>query len=321
MFSINHWAYPEAFWLFFILPICIGGYLYLFHPRRLRIHTSYSGEHFPKAIPSEIIRSFLPHLFYLLALSAAIVGLARPQYVSRWESSEGKGWDIFCLVDVSKSMVEVEGRLAHIRTYLKTLLDRDQGSRMGIILFGEEAFTFVPLTWDQQVLKEMIGRIQPGWVPAEGTSIGNAIALALHRLEASRATAPYLLIFSDGGNNRSLIAPVNAAQLATTKQVPISAFIWRPHPDSLGQVQQLAKDSITWEGITAPYQGHTLFIPYSQPIAPNLFSLPEKRVGEGKEKGFRRVEDRYPPFLLAAILLLLFSWGIRSSSWANPLEM
>ena len=226
-----------------------------------------------------------------------------------------------CLVDVSRSMVEVEGRLGHIQTYLKELANQVEGSRMGIILFGEEAFTFVPLTWDQQVLQEMIDRIQPGWVPADGTSIGNAIALALHRLEASQATAPYIMIFTDGGNNRSLIAPVNAAQLASTRQVPISAFIWRPHPDSLHQVRQLAQDSLTWMQISAPYDGQVRFIPHSNPLAPNVFELPQEGAGEGIGRGFRQVVDRYPPFLLAAIIFLLVSWGVRYSSWANPLEM
>lgn len=320
MTFINHWAYPEAFWLFLILPVGVGGYVYLFHPRRLRVHTSYSGEYFSEASTFQVIRSFLPHFFYVLALCMAVLGLARPQYVSRWESSEDKGWDIMCLIDVSRSMVEVEGRLSHVRTYLKALIDREESSRMGIILFGEEAFTFVPMTWDKGVLDEMIDRIQPGWVPAEGTSIGNAIALALHRLEASQAAAPYLLIFSDGGNNRSLIAPAQAAQLAHTRQVPLSACIWRPHPDSLHQVEQLGRDSLTWRELTAPYGGQTLFIPHLKPID-TMLSMLEESAGEGIERGFRRVQDRYPFFLFAAIVFLLISWGIRYSSWANPLEL
>lgn len=321
MFSINHWAYPEAFWLFLVIPIFIGAYLHLFQSNRLRVNSSYASDHFSEASSSQVFRSFLPHIFYLLALSASIMGLARPQFVSRWESKEGMGWDVLCLVDVSKSMVEVEGRLSHIRTYLQFFVDQQEENRMGIILFGEEAFTFVPLTWDKQVLKEMIDRIQAGWVPDEGTSIGNAIALALHRFEASKATAPYILLFSDGGNNRSLIAPLSAARLAASKQVPLSAFIWKPHPDSLLQVERVAQDVDTWNEITAANGGRTHFLPHLEPISNKMFTLPSKGLGEGTERGYRRVEDRYPSFLLVAIILLLVSWGIRSSSWANPLEM
>ncbi len=323
MFAVNYWAYPQALWLLLVIPLFLWGYRKIFDSKRLIVNSSFPSDHIPNLTPIRWVLVYLPYVFYLLALVACILALARPQVQSKWENQDLKGQEFICLIDMSQSMVEVEGRISSIQTYLISLLESFDGDRMGIILFGEEAFTYVPITWDSKALQELIARIKPGMIPAGGTSIGNAIALGLRRLESSQSNSPSLLLFSDGGNNRSLIAPMSASRMAAEKEVPLTAIIWRPNPDSLRLRQNMARDSLTWTQMTELGGGRTYFLPFASDI-PRDISIHLASDGDSlnrKELNFRRVKELYPNLLFGAFILLSLSFLFRYSSWSNPLEM
>ena len=321
MLAVNYWAYPQALWLLSVIPLFLWGYRRIFDSKRLIVDSSFPSDHLPKLTPLQWVLGYLPHALYLLALVACILALARPQIQSKWENQELRGQEILCLIDMSQSMVEVEGRLSSIKKYLMTLLESFDGDQMGIILFGEDAFTYVPITWDSKALQDLISQIQPGMIPSEGTSIGNAIALGLRRLESSQSNFPSMLLFSDGGNNRSLIAPMSASRLAAEKEVPLTAIIWRPNPDSLLLRQNMARDSLAWIQMTEMGGGDTYFLPFQSEIPGDFPILSESDFLTTQELNFRRVEELYPSLLLWAFVLLSLSFLLRYSAWSNPLEM
>ncbi|MEM6628701.1 MAG: VWA domain-containing protein [Bacteroidota bacterium] len=262
----------------------------------------------------------MPHLFYLLTLSCVILALARPQYVSQWENEELSGKDIYFVVDLSNSMVEARGRLEEMRRFMDKFIEGHPENRMGIIVFGEEAFSYVPLTWDTKALQQMIMRLQPGIVPAEGTAMGNALYLALHRFEVAQAAAPGILLLSDGGNTTSIISPTSAARLAGQQKVPIHSMIWKPNPDSAQLVSNFSRDSLAYLEMGRLSGGNTQLIPHADVLedySVNFSTLDSESIGS---LSFRLAEDKYDLFVWLALIFLLISFCIRASSWGNPLE-
>ena len=303
--------------MFAFLPLYFFWYARIFSPKSLYLHLNDTSSEKVSENPFRLA-PFLPHFFYLLAISLVILALARPQYISQWENEELKGKDIYFVIDMSNSMVEEEGRLEELRSYLEDFISTHVENRFGIIVFGEEAFSYVPLTWDAKAVQRMLARMQPGLVPAEGTAMGNALYLALHRFEISQAPSPSILLFTDGGNTKSIISPLAAAKLAGQQQVPIYSFIWEPHPDSMGRMQSFLPDSYKEMGKLSG--GQTQLIPYQTRMGDTQIDFASLESASRGTMSFRVAEDQYPYFVLGALVCLLLSFGIRSGSLGNPLE-
>ncbi len=180
------------------------------------------------------------------------LALTDPEWVGGEISVSREGRDIMLLVDLSGSMVirdfslsgEPMGRLQSIRHVFNNFAQRnsalesgntlnrlqaiqhvlapfimERGSdRLGLVVFGDEAYIQTPLTYDhglvrQLLLLERIGRV------GEKTAIGTAITLAVKHLEqAARVRkmggGQVIVLLTDGRNNAGVISPLHAARLA-----------------------------------------------------------------------------------------------------------
>ena len=113
--------------------------------------------------------------------------------------------------------------------------------RIGLVVFGREAYTYVPLTLDHGTLLRMLGELRLGIIDGNGTAIGNGLGVALNRLcgeelrdcaaskvEAQRPRRPsrrrrqtrpdgtprsqVIILLTDGDNNAGNISPEDAAR-------------------------------------------------------------------------------------------------------------
>ena len=212
-------------------------------------------------------------------------------------------------------MQENEGRLQMLKEKLIEVVDSGPAHRIGIILFGEEAYTYLPLTWDKKAVQEMLAKVQGGLVPAEGTALGNALALAMHRLEAADAQAPHIVVFTDGGSNRGAVAPFTAARLAAQKGIPVNTCIF---PSSLLDAPE---DFLVYAQIAALTGGKTLFIQDEGDLSGIDDLVGSQRMGGEGSLSYRIAEDQYPILLIIASAFCLLSFALKISPWGNPLEM
>ena len=128
----------------------------------------------------------LPRVLASIGLVLLTLALARPQLVDRERVLEREGIDIQIVLDTSGSMEAedfvIGGRSANRLTVSKAVIaqfiEGRPDDRVGLVLFGEEAFTQVPLTLDHSAVVSMLSEVDIGMAGSRATAIGDAIAIA-----------------------------------------------------------------------------------------------------------------------------------------------
>ncbi|MBT8769481.1 vWA domain-containing protein [Metapseudomonas boanensis] len=163
-------------------------------------------------------------LLWLLLVSAA----ARPEWVGEPQPLPTSGRDLLLAVDVSGSMdysdmqweEQEVSRLTLVKHLMGEFIDGRQGDRIGLILFGSQAYLQAPLTLDRQTVKTWLDEALIG-IAGKNTAIGDAIGLAVKRLRQQPATSRVLVLVTDGANTGGEIEPLTAARLAAEESVKI----------------------------------------------------------------------------------------------------
>ncbi len=156
-------------------------------------------------------------LIWLLLLLAA----ARPTWIGEPIELPNSGRDLMLAVDISGSMrVEdmqlgknVIPRIDAVLRLGAEFISHRNGDRLGLILFGSNAYVQSPLSFDTATVKRFLLEARIGFAGQE-TAIGDAIGLAVKRLKERPADSRVLILLTDGQDTASSVRPLDAAQLA-----------------------------------------------------------------------------------------------------------
>lgn len=174
-----------------------------------------------------VLRAVLPALFYM-ALILMIVALARPQWGTRQIQVSTSGINIILAVDVSGSMEAIDfelngqvvNRLDAVKSVVKAFIANREGDRIGMVVFGSQAYTQLPLTRDYHTIAAILERLKIGSA-GRMTAIGDAIGISLKRLEDIESRSNIIILLTDGSSNSGEIEPLTAAAIAKEKAVKI----------------------------------------------------------------------------------------------------
>ncbi len=163
-----------------------------------------------------------------LGWASLCVALARPQLLGDAVAPPLQGRQMMLALDVSGSMSQddmqlgdqVVNRLTASKAVLADFLDRRVGDQVGLLVFGDRAYSLTPLTRDLASVREQLGDAVVGLAGRE-TAIGDAIALATKRLREQPEGQRVLILLTDGVSNAGALAPLRAAELAATEHVRI----------------------------------------------------------------------------------------------------
>jgi Ca-activated chloride channel family protein len=153
-----------------------------------------------------------------LCLTGALMG---PQLVDQLAPFQDKGYDLMLAVDLSESMRALDymkdnqpvGRLDVVKSVVDDFVIQRRGDRIGLVLFGSNAYLHVPLTLDVVSVQKMLDNAQAGEA-GDQTAIGDAIGLAVSNLRNRPEKSRVIILLTDGGDNASTIPPLEAAKLA-----------------------------------------------------------------------------------------------------------
>lgn len=160
-------------------------------------------------------------LLMILCWLLLITACARPQWLGQPVELPVTGRDLMLAVDLSGSMqaedFELNGRKVDRLTALKsvatTFIERRQGDRLGLILFADKPYIQVPLTFDHITVAQLLDEAVIG-LAGKQTAIGDAIGLAIKRLQKQPDNQKVLILLTDGANTAGIISPEKGAELA-----------------------------------------------------------------------------------------------------------
>ena len=237
MMMLNHFANLQAAWLL-LLPLVV----YFMFPA---IKKTY-GDALKVPFLADIKQiqsvsgkgiSFKPAVFsaikiFLLALvwGLMVLALCRPQWVGKPIPVKNEGREILLVVDISNSMSEEDfqyknkmySRLTAVKNVIDNFIDKRTSDRIGLVLFGTQAYMQAPLTYDKQSVKEILWNADAG-MAGNSTSIGDAVGVALKNLAESEGKPEnkVIILLTDGENNDGSLSLPQAIALAKEEGVKI----------------------------------------------------------------------------------------------------
>jgi len=161
---------------------------------------------------------------WLLLVGAA----ARPQWLGEPEATQRTGRDLLLAVDASGSMstedMSIGGRAVSrygaVKTIAGDFIRRRTGDRIGLIVFGSQAYLLTPLTFDRDTVLKQLKDSVVG-LPGRQTAIGDAVGLAVKRLQNRPRDQRVLILLTDGVNDAGELDPYKSIDLALAEHVKI----------------------------------------------------------------------------------------------------
>jgi Ca-activated chloride channel family protein len=233
--------WPSFIWLLGLLPLIIGGYIWILRRRR-RFVVRYSSLSLVRAaLPRHTWwRRHLPFALLVLALTSLLVALARPAAIVSMPAGQAT---IILALDVSRSMcstdIEPNRLVAAQDAAISFIREQPANTQIGIVAFAGFAESLLPPTNDQELLEDVVLSLTTG----RRTAIGSAILEAINMIadldpnvapsvygstSNSQATpvpqgvyAPSIVVLlTDGAANAGPL-PIDAAQQAADRGVRV----------------------------------------------------------------------------------------------------
>ena len=164
----------------------------------------------------------------IIAWLLLVIASIRPQWLGEPIEQAVSGRDLMLAVDLSGSMEEQDfiinnrrvDRLTATKWVAGQFIERRVGDRLGLILFGTQAYLQTPLTFDRKTVLTLLNESALG-LAGENTAIGDAIGLAVKRLKNQQADSRVLILLTDGANTAGEVLPIKAAELAAEHHLKI----------------------------------------------------------------------------------------------------
>ena len=172
--------------------------------------------------------AMVPVFIRTVCLILLVLAAARPQFYNVSREIRSSGVDIMLCLDTSGSMRALDfkiddepvTRLTAVKKVVSDFIRKRKTDRIGIVVFGEEAFTQSPLTMDKGLLLGLVEKMEIG-MAGDRTAIGSAIAIGGKRLKDLKAKSRILILLTDGRSNAGDITPDAAAEAVRSLGVKI----------------------------------------------------------------------------------------------------
>ncbi|MDT8282686.1 MAG: VWA domain-containing protein [Gammaproteobacteria bacterium] len=266
-----------------------------------------------------------PLLLYTLAWVLLVIAAARPQWTGDAVELPVSGRDLMLAIDISKSMdlpirhnQRSVSRIVATKAVASAFIKKRVGDRIGLILFGDQAYVQAPLTFDRETVNILLQEAVTG-LAGQATAIGDAIGLAVKRLNRQQqklnqqqsddkikrdiADNRVLILLTDGVSNRGEITPLKAARLAARKGLKI-------HTIGIGNRGSRELDEATLKEV-ARITGGQYFRAYNTSDLQEIYELLDKLEPTTKDvKSYRPIRSLFyiplsASFIIAATLSLL----------------
>lgn len=221
------------FWPVSFLLMILPWFIYRFLPEKKINAAHFLKTPFIDDFNCFLNKAFLPKdsfkkAFAFFAFFALVTAVARPQWVGEPMAISESGRDLMLAIDLSESMLirdfalngKLVGRLNALKKIAADFIDQRKGDRIGLILFGTNAYVQAPLTFDTHTVKEFLMEAEVGLAGGQ-TAIGDAIGLGVKQLKLSPEKSRVLILLTDGNSNAGELTNEKAAEIAAHEKIKI----------------------------------------------------------------------------------------------------
>lgn len=137
----------------------------------------------------------------LVAIAFGIIALANLRKPLQAKGSKAIGIDVMIALDVSKSMLsqdEKPSRLDKSKQFINQLTDKLENNRVGLIIFGGQAYLQMPLTADAAATKMFVSNASPEMVSVQGTNLSAALEMSDASLDTKEKKYKAVVLITDG---------------------------------------------------------------------------------------------------------------------------
>lgn len=167
-------------------------------------------------------------LFMSLLWLCLVAAACRPTWVGEPVNLPTSGRDLMLAVDISGSMAQEDmvindralPRITVVKAVVNEFVRQRQGDKLGLILFGSQAYIQSPLSFDLDTLQVLMDEAQVGFAGKQ-TAIGDAIGFAIKRLRERQQSSRVVILLTDGADTASTLPPMRAADLAAKAGIRI----------------------------------------------------------------------------------------------------
>ena len=276
------------------------------------------------------IRGKIPLALRAGCLALLVIGAARPQIYNVSREIGTPGVDIMLCLDTSGSMQALDfqldskpvSRLTAVKKVVSEFIKKREMDRIGMVVFGEEAFTQCPLTLDKGLLIDLVNRMEIG-MAGDRTAIGSAITIGGKRLKDLKAKSKILILLTDGRHNAGELTPNEAAdavQALGIKIYTIGVGGKGPAPFPVQTPfgmrivhQEVDLDEDTLKKVAEIGHGQYFRAADIGRLKEIYDIIDKEEKTEVKVKEFFHFKELYPYFLVPALLLLMTEIFIRTT--------
>jgi len=320
-------AYPVALLLLF--PIA-GWWAIAFRRKPAAITYSMTSRMVRLAGARNHVLARLPTILRGCVLALLVLTAARPQLYNVSRDVRSPGVDIMLCLDTSGSMQALDfklgdepvTRLTAVKKVVSDFIKKRDTDRIGLVIFGEEAFTQSPLTVDKGLLLGLVDRMEIG-MAGDRTAIGSAIAVGGKRLKDLKAQSKILILLTDGRHNAGEITPLAAAEAVRALGVKIytigvggkgpAPFRMKTFLGTRLVYQQVDLDEDTLKKVAETGGGKYFRAADSRELSEIYEIIDRAEKTEVKVKEFFHFKELYLWFLVPA--LILFGLEILLNTW------
>lgn len=269
----------------------------------------------------------VPMTLRCLALILVVTALARPQEGRKSTEILTHGVDILLAIDTSGSMQAMDftiknqpvDRLTIVKNVVGEFIEGREFDRMGMVVFGAEAFTQCPLTLDHNILQLFLEKLKIG-LAGDSTAIGSAIGIAVKRLKELESKSKIIILLTDGRNNAGSLTPLQAAEIAKTYGIKIYTVGVGTHDKAPfmvdgvfgGQIvyQQVEMDETTLKQISQITGGQYFRATDTHSLKKIYAQIDQLEKSEVRWIDHSEYRELFPFFLVPGLMLLLMEIGL-----------
>jgi Ca-activated chloride channel family protein len=212
----------------------------LLHPSLARLQEAFT-THRPGTSTGTRVHALLLVLLWL----GLTLALMRPQWLQPFADQRIEGYDLMLAVDASHSMEALDftvngqqvSRMQVVKGVMGRFIEEREGDRVGLIIFGNQAFILSPLTLDRLAVRHLLENLVPR-IAGDGTAMGDALGLGIKKLRERPEGSRVLILVADGENTAGTIPPLEAAKLAAAEGIRIYAIGVGSHQQTVPIIEE-----------------------------------------------------------------------------------